>query len=92
MAEPREIDQRTRDAYWKETSRFTWLIVILWFVSWVGPLVLHGWLNQIVIFGFPLSYWFAGQGSLAIFIVLIVWYAVKMNQLDRKYGLQEEGV
>lgn len=92
MAEPREIDQRTRDAYWRETSRFTWLIVILWFVSWVGPLVLHGWLNRIVVFGFPLSYWFAGQGSLAIFIVLIVWYAVKMNQLDRKYGLQEEGV
>jgi putative solute:sodium symporter small subunit len=92
MAEPREVDQRTREAYWRETSRFTWLIVILWFISWVGPLVLHSWLNQFVIFGFPLSYWFAGQGSLAIFIVLIVWYAVKMNQLDRKYGLQEEGV
>jgi putative solute:sodium symporter small subunit len=90
MAEPREIDQKIRDAYWQETSRFTWLIVILWFVSWVGPLVLHSWLNQIVMFGFPLSYWFAGQGSLAFFIVLIVWYAVKMNQLDRKYGLQEE--
>ncbi len=84
-----QIDPKARMAYWEETSRFTWLILILWFVSWVGPLVLHHQLNGIVIFGFPLSYWFAGQGSLALFIVLIVWYAIKMNQLDRKYGVGE---
>ena len=90
MAQPHEIDQKTRDAYWQETSRITWIILILWFVSWVGPLVLHDWLNRIVFFGFPLSYWFAGQGSLVIFIVLIVWYAVFMNKLDKKYGVQED--
>ena len=90
MASFRDIDKSKREAYWQETSRFTWLILVLWFVSWVGPLVLHYQLNRIVIFGFPLSYWFAGQGSLAIFIVLIVWYAVKMNALDRKYGVAEE--
>jgi putative solute:sodium symporter small subunit len=43
-----------------------------------------------VIFGFPVSFWFAGQGSLAFFIVLIVAYAIKMNKIDRKYGLQED--
>jgi putative solute:sodium symporter small subunit len=85
-----QLDPRAREAYWRETSRFTWLILVLWFVSWVGPLVLHYPLNRIVIAGFPMSYWFAGQGSLAIFIVLIVWYAVKMNRLDRKYGVGEE--
>ena len=90
MAQPQEISEKTRQAYWQETSRITWIILILWFVSWVGPLALHGPLNRIVIFGFPLSYWFAGQGSLAFFIVLIVWYAVHMNRLDRKYGLQED--
>ena len=90
MPSYKDIDRATREAYWRETSSFTWLILILWFVSWVGPLVLHSWLNKIVIFGFPMSYWFAGQGSLAIFIVLIVWYAMKMNALDRKYGVGEE--
>jgi len=85
-----QIDHRTREAYWREVSRFTWLILVLWFISWVGPLVLHYQLNRIVVFGFPLSFWFAGQGSLAIFIGLIVWYAVKMNQLDQKYGVGEE--
>ncbi|HXH82207.1 MAG TPA: DUF4212 domain-containing protein [Candidatus Tectomicrobia bacterium] len=87
-----DIDEKTRQAYWQETSRITWIILVLWFVSWVAPLVLHTWLNSIVIFGFPLSFWFAGQGSLAFFIVLIVWYAMYMNRLDRKYGLQEDEV
>jgi putative solute:sodium symporter small subunit len=90
MAQPREIDQRTREAYWKETSRLTWGIVALWAASWVLPLLFHYQLNKIVVFGFPLSFWFAGQGSLAIFIVLIVYYAVRMNQIDEKYGVQED--
>jgi putative solute:sodium symporter small subunit len=42
------------------------------------------------VFGFPIGYWFEGQGSLAFFIVLIVWYAIYMNKVDRKYGLQED--
>jgi putative solute:sodium symporter small subunit len=90
MAQPHEIDQKTREAYWKETMRITWIILVLWFVSWVGPLVLHNWLNKIVVFGFPVSFWFEAQGSLAFFILLIVWYAVHMNRLDKKYGLQED--
>ena len=92
MAQASEIDQKTREDYWHETSRLTWWIVFWWAVSWVGPLLLHYQLNKAVVFGFPLSFWFAGQGSLAIFIVLIVYYAVRMNELDRKYNVQEEGV
>jgi putative solute:sodium symporter small subunit len=90
MPPAREIDRQTREAYWRETSRLTWWIVALWAVSWVVPLLLHYQLNKIVVFGFPLSFWFAGQGSLAIFIVLIVYYAVRMNQIDQKYGVQED--
>ena len=90
MASSPQQEQQVREAYWGETSRLTWIIVILWFVSWVGPLILHYPLNKIVILGFPLSFWFAGQGSLAFFIVLIVVYAIRMNKIDRKYGLQED--
>lgn len=93
MAQPRGIDRQTMEGYWRETSRLTWWIVFWWAVSWVVPLLLHYQLNKIVIFGFPLSFWFAGQGSLAIFIVLIVIYAVRMNAIDAKYGVAEdEGV
>jgi putative solute:sodium symporter small subunit len=90
MAATPDRSQQAREAYWHETSRLTWVVVVLWFISWVGPLILHFPLNNIVIFGFPLSFWFAGQGSLAFFILLIVIYAIKMNKIDRKYGLQEE--
>ena len=90
MAQPREIDRQTMEGYWRETSRLTWWIVFWWAVVWVVPLLLHYQLNKIVVFGFPVSFWFAGQGSLAFFIVLIVWYAIKMNALDKKYGVSEE--
>ena len=90
MAQPHEIDQKTRDAYWKETMRITWIILVLWFVSWVGPLVLHGTLNKIVIFGFPMGYYMGAQGSLIIFVILIFWYAFKMNKADAEYGVEEE--
>lgn len=85
------IDQQTKDAYWRETSALTWKVVILWAVSWVGPMLLHYPLNKVVIFGFPLAYYMAGQGSLIIFVLLIVYYAVRMNHIDQKYGVQEEG-
>jgi putative solute:sodium symporter small subunit len=91
MAQVREFDRQAREAYWRETSRLTWWIVFWWAVSWVVPLLLHYQLNRIVVFGFPLSFWFAGQGSLVIFIVLIVVYAMRMNEIDRKYGVEEEG-
>jgi putative solute:sodium symporter small subunit len=90
MASSPDRSEQARESYWRETSRLTWIVVILWFISWVGPLILHYPLNSIVIFGFPLSFWFAGQGSLVFFIVLIVSYAFKMNKIDRKYGLQED--
>lgn len=90
MAEVSAREPQLRKAYWVETSRLTWIVVFLWFISWVGPLVFHVPLNNIVIFGFPLSFWFAGQGSLAFFIVLIIAYAIRMNKIDRKYGLQED--
>ena len=50
-----------------------------------------GWLNQYVILGFPLGYYMAAQGSLAIFVVEIAVYALLMNRLDLKYGIREEG-
>ena len=89
MATPALTPER-RDAYWKRTSTLMWTILGLWFFFSFVVHLFAVQLNQIVIFGFPLSFWFAGQGSLAFFILLIVWYAVHMNKLDRKYGLQED--
>ena len=66
MASSPDRSEQARESYWRETSRLTWIVVILWFISWVGPLILHYPLNNIVIFGFPISFWFAGQGGFGI--------------------------
>jgi putative solute:sodium symporter small subunit len=48
-------------------------------------------LNQISFFGFKLGFWFAQQGSIYVFVLLIFYYAKKMNQLDREFGVEEDG-
>jgi putative solute:sodium symporter small subunit len=47
-------------------------------------------LNSVVILGFPLGFWFAGQGSLIIFVVLLFWFARRQDQIDRDHGMAEE--
>jgi putative solute:sodium symporter small subunit len=48
-------------------------------------------LNAIhILGGYPLGFWFAQQGSIYTFVVLIFFYAWRMNQLDRKFGVQED--
>jgi putative solute:sodium symporter small subunit len=50
-----------------------------------------GWLNQFSFLGFPLGYYMAAQGSLAIFVLEIAAYAYLMNRHDVRYGIREEG-
>ena len=47
-------------------------------------------LNAIVIFGFPLGFWFAAQGSLVAFVVILFWFARKQDDIDREFGMAEE--
>jgi putative solute:sodium symporter small subunit len=47
-------------------------------------------LNRIQIFGFYLGFWFAQQGSILCFVVLIFYYAWRMNRLDREHGVEED--
>lgn len=78
-------------AYWKENVRLLITLLILWFVISFGlGLILAPVLNNIAIGGYPLGFWFAQQGSIYAFIVLIFVYVFKMNALDRKYDVHEE--
>ena len=51
--------------------------------------IMAGWLNQFSIIGFPLGYYMAAQGSLAIFVIEIAVYALLMNKKDLEYGIIE---
>jgi len=89
---PMNKDRESRNqAYWKSNLRLVGFCLLIWFIVSFGfGILLVDTLNQFSLFGFKLGFWFAQQGSIFVFLGLIFFYAKKMNQLDRKYGVQEE--
>ena len=78
-------------AYWQATLRLLFKILVIWFlVSFGAGILFVDILNNIKLGGYPLGFWFAQQGSIYIFIALIFYYAKKMNDIDRKFNVQEE--
>lgn len=78
-------------AYWKENLRLLAFCLSIWFVvSYLFGILLVDVLNQVQLGGYPLGFWFAQQGSIYVFVVLIFYYARKMNALDRKYDVHED--
>jgi len=67
------------------------ILLVIWFsVSFGAGILFVDFLDQFRFFGFPLGFWFAQQGSIYAFVVLIFVYVWKMNRLDRKYDVHEE--
>ena len=78
-------------AYWRATLTLTLSLLAVWFVvSFGAGILLRDFLDQFSIGGAPLGFWFAQQGSILVFLVLIFFYAFRMNSLDRHYGVDEE--
>lgn len=78
-------------AYWRANLKLLMTLLVIWFVCSYGfGILLVDVLNKIHIAGFPLGFWFAQQGSIYVFLVLIFVYASRMNKLDRQYGMREE--
>jgi putative solute:sodium symporter small subunit len=74
-------------AYWKENLRYLAILLTIWFVvSFGAGIVFKEALDTIKIGGFKLGFWFAQQGSMYVFVILIFVYVRLMNKLDRKYG------
>ena len=75
-----------QDSYWKENIRILLFLLSIWFlVSFGFGILLSDWLDQFQLGGFKLGFWFAQQGSIYIFIILIFIYIHLMNKLDKKY-------
>jgi putative solute:sodium symporter small subunit len=74
-------------AYWKENIRYVIILLAIWFiVSFAAGIIFKDELNSIRMGGFKLGFWFAQQGSMSSFVVLIFVYVRLMNKLDKKYG------
>ena len=77
--------------YWKRNLRITAVLLAIWFVvTYVASLFVDA-LNSFSFLGFPFGFYMAAQGSLVIYVVIIFYYAKKMNKLDREYNVHEEG-
>jgi len=82
--------KENREAYWKANLKLMGILLAIWFfVSYVCGIIFVNELNTIHFAGFKLGFWIAQQGSMYVFLVLILIYAKKMNSLDKKFGLEE---
>jgi putative solute:sodium symporter small subunit len=73
------------DNYWQTNIRLVLGLLSIWFtVSYLFGIVLVEWLNQWFLGGFPLGFWFAQQGSIIVFIALILAYCLIMDRIDAK--------
>lgn len=83
----------THDAigYWKANLRLMTVCLVIWFVVSYGfGILLVEPLNAISLGGYKLGFWFAQQGSIYTFVVLIFFYAWRMNRLDREFDVHED--
>ncbi len=80
-----------RAAYWAANLRLLIVLLAIWFlISYGFGILLVDTLNAIPLGGYKLGFWFAQQGSMYTFLVLIFVYAVRMGQLDKKFGVHED--
>jgi putative solute:sodium symporter small subunit len=84
-------DNSNAKAYWSATLGLLTKVLVIWaLVSYVAGILLAPQLNSISLGGYPVGFWFAQQGSIYVFIALIFWYAKKMGDIDRQFGMQED--
>ena len=80
-----------RQAYWKRNLGIVLRLLAVWFVVSFGfGILLHDWLDNFRVFGFKLGFWFAQQGSIYVFVILIFVYVGIMNKLDREFDVHED--
>jgi putative solute:sodium symporter small subunit len=86
------MSSESSKAYWKANIRLVLGCLAVWFVtSYLCGILLAPYLNKIhILGGYPLGFWFAQQGSIYSFVILIFFYAWRMNKLDHKFGVQED--
>jgi putative solute:sodium symporter small subunit len=85
------MSENSGQAYWKANLKLIALCLAIWFVvSYLFGILLVDQLNAISIGGYQLGFWFAQQGSIYVFVVLIFFYAFRMNKLDRKFDVHED--
>lgn len=83
--------QTDSNAYWSANIRLVIFCMVIWALCSYGfAILLRPMLSGIAVGGTDLGFWFAQQGSILVFLVLIFFYAIRMNAIDRKFGVDEQ--
>ncbi len=85
------MDEKSKaQLYWKKNLQYLTILLSIWFlVSYGFGILVKDSLDTIPLGGFKLGFWFAQQGSIYVFVLLIFIYVRLMNRLDAKYGFDE---
>lgn len=84
------MDVQQRQAYWRRNLKLMAVLLTVWaLVSFGAGILFVEVLNRVSIFGIPLGFWFAQQGSIIVFVVLIGIYVWRMDKLDAEFGITE---
>ena len=83
------LDQKKK--YWRKNLVYLACLLSVWLlVSFGASILFADFLNRFHIAGFPLGFWFAQQGAIYIFVLLIFIYVLLMNRLDKKFDVDEK--
>lgn len=83
-----QLTERHKE-YWRRNMKMTAILLVIWFVVTYVVGFYARELNELVIFGFPFGFYMGAQGSLIIYVVMIFYYAIRMNKLDKEYDVAE---
>ena len=77
--------------YWKSNLKIVFSLLIIWFISSFGfGILFSDYLDQFQLGGFKLGFWFAQQGSIYVFVILIFLYVWLMKRLDKRLSEEED--
>ena len=83
-------DKPDNNAYWSANLRLVTICLVIWALASYGfAILLRPLLSGIAVGGTDLGFWFAQQGSILVFLVLIFFYAIRMNKIDKDNGVDE---
>jgi putative solute:sodium symporter small subunit len=78
------------DLYWQQTRRLTFVMLVIWILITFGLAWFARELNEFSLFGFPLGFYMAAQGSLLIYLAMIWYYNRRMRRLEEEFGIDDE--
>ena len=90
MADEERHDEERASGYWKANLKLLAVLLAIWFAGSFGAGILfRPFLDQWMIGGYPVGFWFAQQGSIYLFVALIFVYVFAMRRIDRRFGVED---